>query len=167
MKFMAPHKRRTAQHVIADLAVHFVQGFILEEGHTFEEFRRDYGYDLMMTTFDAAGYAEPGRVYFQVKSTEKPAILADSIAYDIDIRDYNLWMIEQSLVILILYDARMRRAFWIDVVGYFIADFQHRPRRGAKQVRIRIPIEATLDRSAIREIRLQKIRRADQAGNIL
>jgi hypothetical protein len=29
-----PRKQRTRQHVIADLSVHYVEGFILEEGHT-------------------------------------------------------------------------------------------------------------------------------------
>lgn len=29
-----PRKQRTRQHVIADLSIHHVEGFILEEGHT-------------------------------------------------------------------------------------------------------------------------------------
>lgn len=123
-----------------------------------------YGYDLMMTTFDENGYAEPGRVYFQVKATENLTKVGESIAYDIDIRGYNLWMIEQSPVILVVYDAPMRMAFWIDVVGYFLDDWNRRPRRGTMQIRIRIPTTARMDRSAIREIRHQKMNWADQAG---
>lgn len=38
MKIFGPHKRRTRQHVIADLGTHHVEGFILEEGHTAERF---------------------------------------------------------------------------------------------------------------------------------
>jgi hypothetical protein len=31
---LGPRKQRTRQHVIADLSVHPVEGFILEEGHS-------------------------------------------------------------------------------------------------------------------------------------
>jgi hypothetical protein len=31
---LGPRKRRTRQHVIADLSIHHVERFILEEGHT-------------------------------------------------------------------------------------------------------------------------------------
>ena len=65
-----PRKQRTRQHVIADLSAHYVEGFILEEGHTAQRLTSDYSYDLIMRTFDEAGYAEPGSVYFQLKATE-------------------------------------------------------------------------------------------------
>jgi hypothetical protein len=63
-------KQRTRQHVIADLSVHHVERFILEEGHTAQRLGSDYGYDLLMTTFDEQGYVEPGSVYFQFKAME-------------------------------------------------------------------------------------------------
>jgi hypothetical protein len=65
-----PRKQRTRQHVIADLSVHYVEGFILEEGHTAQRFSGDYSYDLVMRTFDGNGYAERGAVYFQLKAAE-------------------------------------------------------------------------------------------------
>jgi len=55
-----PRKQRTRQHVIADLSVHHVEGFILEEGHTAQRLSSDYGYDLILWTFDERGYPEPG-----------------------------------------------------------------------------------------------------------
>ena len=55
-----PRKQRTRQHVIADLSVHYVEGFILEEGHTAQRLSPDYSYDLVMRTFDEEGYAERG-----------------------------------------------------------------------------------------------------------
>lgn len=60
-----PRKRRTRQHVIADLGVHHVERFILEEGHTFQRLTSDYGYDLVMFTFDENGYPETGSIYTQ------------------------------------------------------------------------------------------------------
>lgn len=69
-QLLGPRKQRTRQHVIADLSVHYVERFILEEGHTAQRLGSDYGYDLVMATFDEKGYAEPGAVYFQIKAME-------------------------------------------------------------------------------------------------
>jgi hypothetical protein len=55
-----PRKRRTRQHVIADLSIHHVEGFILEEGHTAQRLGSDYGYDLILWTFDEQGYGYSG-----------------------------------------------------------------------------------------------------------
>jgi hypothetical protein len=37
-----PRKQRTRQHVIADLSAHYVERFILEEGHTAQRLSSDY-----------------------------------------------------------------------------------------------------------------------------
>jgi hypothetical protein len=50
-KIFGPRKRRTREHVIADLSVHHVEGFILEEGHTAQRLDSDYGYDLVLFTY--------------------------------------------------------------------------------------------------------------------
>ena len=91
-----PRKQRTRQHVIADLSVHHVEGFILEEGHTAQRLGSDYGYDLIMWTFDEHGYAEPGAVYFQFKAMETLEESGTDYAYDVDIRDYNLRVREEA-----------------------------------------------------------------------
>src|SRR6476661_7796379 len=114
-----PRKRRTRQHVIADLSVHHVEGFILEEGHTTQRLGSDYGYDLLVKTFDEQGFIEPGTVYFQFKAMEKLKKIGSSYIFDLDIRDYNLWMWEEEPVILILFDATEHRAFWLPVRRYF------------------------------------------------
>jgi hypothetical protein len=41
-------KRRTREHIIADLSVHHVEGPILRVGFTVERFIQDYGLDLRM-----------------------------------------------------------------------------------------------------------------------
>src|SRR5882724_11239819 len=96
-------KQRTRQHVIADLSVHHVEGFILEGGHTVQRLNSDYGYDLILWTFDAEGYAEPGSVYFQFKASETLNKSGTVYTHDLDIRDYNLWMREDWPIILILF----------------------------------------------------------------
>src|SRR6476646_2107489 len=97
-----PRKQRTRQHVIADLSVHYVEGFVLAAGHTVQRLDRDYGYDLFLTTYDEKGYVEPGHVCIQLQAAETLRIVGSDYVFDIDIRDYNLWMFEKMPVILIL-----------------------------------------------------------------
>src|SRR4051812_4015774 len=104
-KIIGPRKRRTREHVIADLSIHHVEGFILWEGHTAQRLDSDYGYDLVLFTYDEQGYIEPDSVYFQFKATESLAVARSDYFFDLDIRDYNLWMFEKTPVILILFDA--------------------------------------------------------------
>lgn len=64
-------KRRTRQHVIADLAVNHVERHVLCCGYLVERMQNDYGVDLTLFTFDRHGLAEDGEVYIQVKATDR------------------------------------------------------------------------------------------------
>lgn len=145
-------KRRTRQHVIADLSVHHVEGFILENGHTCQRLGSDYGYDLIMWTFDGHGYAEPGSVYFQVKAKEKLDESRKYYLFDLDIRDYNLWIREEMPVVLVLYDASHRSAYWFAVQHSFIKGSARPPKKGARSVRIRVPKRQRVSRKGIARI---------------
>jgi len=149
-------KQRTRQHVIADLSVHHVERFILEQGHTAQRLGSDYGYDLLMSTFDEQGYVEPGSIYFQFKAKETLDEIGTHYAYDLDIRDYNLWIREKMPVIFILYDASRRRAYWLAIQQYFLAEVAGRPRKGAGSVRIRIPRRQVVNGRAIATLRVMK-----------
>jgi hypothetical protein len=153
---IGPRKQRTRQHVIADLSVHHVEGFILEEGHTAQRLGSDYGYDLMMNTFDPAGYAEPWPVYFQLKAMEALRLAGTVYVFDLDIRDYNLWIREEILVVLVLFDARRRRAFWICVQKYFGENPVGQRKKGTKTIRVRIPKQNVFNRLAVNTIREMK-----------
>ena len=90
-----PRKQRTRQHVIADQSVNYAERFIIDEGHTTQELDRDYGYDLLMFTYDKDGYVEPDFVAIQIKAAEALTVVGTDYVYDLDIRDFNLWMSEQ------------------------------------------------------------------------
>ena len=45
-------KRRTREHIIADLSVNHVERAILRAGHTTQRVLQDYGFDLYLTTYD-------------------------------------------------------------------------------------------------------------------
>jgi hypothetical protein len=151
-----PRKQRTRQHVIADLSVHHVERFILEQGHTAHRLGSDYGYDLLMNTFDERGFVEPGSVCFQFKAKETLDATERSNAYDLDIRDYNLWIREKIPVIFILYDASRRRAYWLAIQEYFRTDTSRQPRKGARSVRIRLPRRQVVNGRAIAKMRAMK-----------
>jgi hypothetical protein len=150
---LGPRKQRTRAHVIADLSVHHVEGFILEEGHTAQRSSSDYGYDMLMFTHDEQGYVEPGLVCLQLKAAETLRVVGSDYVFDVDIRDFHLWMLEEMPVILILFDASRRRAFWLHVQGYFGDDAVQQPKKGAKTVRVRVSARQVVNRRAIAKMR--------------
>src|SRR5262249_47645326 len=148
-KVVGPRKQRTRAHVIADQSVNYVERFIIDEGHTAQRVEKDYGYDLLLFTYDELGYAEPGLVRLQVKAAETWEVVGDDCLFDLDVRDYNLWMNEGTPVILILFDDSRRRSCWLSVRAYFSEDVARRPKKGAKTVRVRVPMEQVVNRRAV------------------
>src|SRR5437660_5053086 len=104
-KIFGPRKRRTRQHVIADQSVNHVERYIIDAGHTVQRIEKDYGYDLLLFTYDAQGYSEPDFLSLQLKAAEALPTRGSAYVCDVDVRDYNLWMQERMPVILILFDA--------------------------------------------------------------
>jgi hypothetical protein len=151
-----PRKQRTRQHVIADLSVNHVERFIIEEGHTVGRLGSDYGYDLVMMSHDEQGYPEPGSAYFQLKAAETLQVSGGEIVFDLDIRDYNLWMDELMPVFLVLFDASRRRAYWLFVQDFFREDPSRRPKMRAKTVRVRVPVSQVINRRGVARIRALK-----------
>jgi len=152
-KSVLPRKRRTSEHVLADLSVNHVERFILEEGHTALRGQSDYGYDLFMITHDEQGYAEPDFVRLQLKASANLKAGRGGFVFDLDVRDYNLWMSEQMPVILILFDATRRKAFWLFLQQYFEQDASRCPKKGAKTIRVHVPKTQTFQRRAVARLR--------------
>jgi Domain of unknown function (DUF4365) len=151
-----PRKQRTRQHVIADLSANYVERIILEEGHSVESPASDYGYDLVMRTHDSDGFIEAGAVYFQLKSSDNLVHSGGMYSFDLDIRDYNLWRAEVVPVVLILFDAGARRAYWLLIQQYFQENPSLRPQMGAKTIRVHISSGQSVNRRAIQKIRTAK-----------
>lgn len=164
---IAPRKQRTRQHLIADQSVNHVERFIIDAGHTAHRLTPDYGYDLVLFTYDKKGYLEPGAVYLQLKATENLTALGRHFTFDLDIRDYNLWVIEEMPVILILFAASRRRAYWLCVQDYFGEDSVRRPKQAAKTVRVRVPRQQRVTEGAIaRWRRLKGLTRREVRGGV-
>jgi hypothetical protein len=152
-KIFGPRKRRTRQHVIADQSINYVERFVIDEGHTVQRQNSDYGYDLVLFTYDEQGYVEPDFLSIQIKASESLKTVGTNYVFDVDIRDYNLWMWEMMPVILILFDASRRRAYWLAVQSYFGEDLTCLPKKGAKTVRVYVPKQRVVNHRAIAKMR--------------
>jgi len=149
----APRKRRTRQHVIADQSVTYVERFIIDEGHTTQRLAPDYGYDLVLFTYDEEGYVEPGVAFLQLKASDSWPPAGAHYVFGLDIRDYNLWMAEDAPVFLVLFDATRRRAYWLYVQQYFEKDASRQPAKGAKKVRVEVPRRQAVSRRGVAKLR--------------
>jgi hypothetical protein len=148
-------KRRTREHVIADLSINYVEKRVLQCGWTVQRINPDYGFDLFMTTFDQRGEIENGDVRFQVKATDSIKRLSgpsgpDAIAVRVEWRDVIFWLNERMPVILVIYDAQADRAWWIHLNPSLRED--GRTEKGAT-LTIRIPLANRLNTSAVRRFR--------------
>lgn len=156
----APRKQRTRQHVIADQSVNYVERFIIDAGHTVQRLSQDYGYDLILFTYDEKGYAEPGAAFLQFKASETLQQSGSHYVFDLDIRDYNLWRVEHNPVFLVLFDATRRRAYWLHVQAYFRQDPSRQPKKDAKTIRVRVPRRQAISGRGVARMR-EVMRRAD------
>jgi hypothetical protein len=148
-------KRRTREHVIAELGVNFVQRQIILNGHTSELVVSDYGIDLVMFTYNSDGEFENGQLGIQVKSTENLAILKTSpaIAFRVEFAHLKAWQEEPLPIILIIYDAAGDgRAFWLYVQSY-VNSHSIDPDDDQDTVTVHIPMENRLDAAGIERIR--------------
>lgn len=145
-------KRRTREHVIADLSVNFVERQVLLCGFIAERTIHDYGLDLILWTFAPSGEVEPGAVYLQVKATDRVTIVGRNqfISLRIERRDLRAWLVQPFPVILILYDAANDQAYWLYVQAEFSGVKRFRAARGSETLKIRIPLSNILDSNAIR-----------------
>jgi hypothetical protein len=145
-------KRRTREHVIADLSVNHVERFILRCGWTAERKQHDYGIDLIMDTYNVNGEVENGRVAFQLRATDALKRSADGmvILLRLEWRDLLFWLKEEEPVILIHYDAQEDKAYWLYIQEYFRQVQSQRRANKATTVTVHIPASNILDEAAIR-----------------
>jgi Domain of unknown function (DUF4365) len=134
-------KRRTREHVIADLSANHVERHALLAGYTAERRVHDYGIDLILLTYDEYGNVEVGEIKVQLKATDhlKMVVRGQMIACRIERADLRTWLHEPMPVILVMYDASTDTAFWLYVQEYFQQQPGFDPDRGSADVTVRIP----------------------------
>jgi hypothetical protein len=145
-------KRRTREHVIADLRVNHVERFVLRCGWTVERKQHDYGLDLSMETYNADGEVENGWVLFQLKATDSVRRSANGtvIPLRLEWRDLLFWLNDPAPVILVVYEAPQDRAYWLNVQEYFRGTPWVKRAGQATTVTVSVPAGNVLDEAAIR-----------------
>jgi hypothetical protein len=148
----AEGKRRTREHVIADLSVNHVEKQCLLCGFSVERVRHDYGIDLIVSTYNHHGESENGNIRFQLKATDRLQRVAKGqfVAYRLERADLQSWLHEPLPVIFVVYDAPADRAYWLYVQAYFEKQPGFDLKKARATVTVRILADRVLDPEAIR-----------------
>jgi hypothetical protein len=146
-----PGKLRTRGHVLSDLSINCVERQVLLSGSCVQRLHSDYGYDLVMSSFNTNGEIEPGILYFQVKATDDLPVLAEgkTISWVVSRRDLRLWLAETFPVILVVYDGKRDRAYWLDVQAYFGAKPTAELFLAGETINVHVPIANRLNRRSL------------------
>ncbi len=147
-------KRRTREHVLADLSANHVEKQALLCGFAVERVRLDYGIDLTVQTFNRRGEVESGRLLFQLKATDRLRVAADgsSVTCRLERADLAHWLDEPTPVVLVLYDGREDMAYWLHVQRHFAALPGFDLTRCGKRVSTALPRANVLDRRTMRDL---------------
>ena len=145
-------KRRTREHVIADLSANHVERYALRCGFTVERIVHDYGIDLTLSTYSASGEIENGLVYIQLKATDRLRVRDNqpTIAFQVRRADLELWLRDPLPCILIVYDARADVAYWLYVQAYFAQLISFNLAEAGETVTVHLPKTNVVDEAAIR-----------------
>ena len=151
-------KQRTRTHMIEDLGFNHVERQILYAGFTVHRItHNDYGYDGLITTFNEFGEFESGLINFQLKSTDfiQQSKTRASFVFDLSERDLQTWLIESNLMLFVLYDAQLEKAYFLDLQTYF-NDNAMEFNKTRKFVRVYIPFTNIFEASMMQYIRQLK-----------
>jgi hypothetical protein len=148
----ADRKRRTREHVIADLSVNHVERHALLCGFVVQRSVHDYGIDLEMTTFSKQGEIDEGKVFMQLKASDRLQLRPhqDAFSFRVERSDLVLWLAQPLPVILIVYDARKEVAYWLYVQSYFRRQKGFSLFTAGKTVTVQVPTANIVNAAAIR-----------------
>ncbi|WP_208344933.1 DUF4365 domain-containing protein, partial [Aetokthonos hydrillicola] len=144
---------RLREHVIADFSVNYVERYAFLCGSSVERVEYDYGYDLLIFTYDDQGEIENGQIYIQLKATDSLSILADqkTISFTLTHSDLELWLFEPMPCILIVYDAQDGQAYWLYLQAYFENLDEFDISKTRESITIRLPKANILNQEAIKK----------------
>jgi hypothetical protein len=147
-------KRRTRQHVVADLAINHVERVFLECGHTADRTQHDYGIDIFVSSYDNRGFVESGYLLVQVKATDRLRQVAHGqrIAVRVETAHIAAWTADPMPLGLVVYDASAGRAFWVNVKDEVKRGGLGTGWRRAKSATLHVPIRQEFDQLAVAQL---------------
>ena len=116
-------KQRTRAHLIEDLGFNYIERQILYAGFTIQrQTHNDYGYDGLVYTFNEQGEVNPFNFHIQLKSTDHLQKMKkkETISFDLSKRDLELWLLDSTKLLVVLYDAQEELAYFVDLQAYFV-----------------------------------------------
>jgi Domain of unknown function (DUF4365) len=159
----ASRKRRTREHIIADLAVNHLERQVLRCGFTMHRIVHDYGIDLVIRTYTPRGEVESGAIWVQVKATDHPQQLRGqpALAVRVHRKDVLAWIREVQPVILVVYDARADMAYWLHVPSELHGGKLFEATRTGPTLTLHLPFAQVVNEEAVNLFRQLK---ADSLG---
>jgi hypothetical protein len=162
-------KRRTREHIIVDLSVNYVERTALRCGFVVQRSVHDYGIDLEMTTFSRQGEVEEGKVFMQLKASDRLRLRPGQAAFSFRVErsDLVLWLAQPLPVILIVYDARKEAAYWLYVQSYFRRWAGFSLFTAGKTVTVQLPTSNVVNTAAMRRFARFRDRVLDQMRELV
>lgn len=126
----------------------------MQRGHWLDAPRNDYGIDATMFHHNERGEVESGEVRFQIKATNRLVCSRNGrwISQRAMVRDLRYWYFEPYPVILVVYDAKRNRAYWLHVQEYLDRHPSHMETM-ADSVTLRVPMHNKLNLHAVDRFR--------------
>jgi hypothetical protein len=162
-------KRRTREHIIADLSVHHVEGHVLRCGWVVERMTHDYGIDLELFTFTRDGEQENDAIRLQVKATDGLRLRPEAKTFGFRVERSHLvhWLAEVRPVILVVYDARKDVAYWLYVQSYFGRLKGFNLFTAGQKITARVPVANVVNSAAVRRFGRFRDRIVDQTSEVI
>lgn len=166
---MPNRKIRTREHIIADISENHFENFALMKGFSTESTAHDYGYDIIMSTYDQSGEIENGFVLVQLKATDSLNLINNKteISFPIDKRDLTLWLKEFYPVILVVYDAQKKKGYWLYLQAYFQSLTNFSIANVGKSHNIHIPVSNVVSKGSMTKFKNYKKKLYTQVQNII
>lgn len=166
---MPNRKTRTREHIIADISENHFESFALIKGFSTESTANDYGYDIIMSTYDQNGEIENGFVLVQLKATDSLNLIdsGTKISFPVDKRDLNLWLNEFYPVMLVVYDAQNRKGYWLYLQAYFQSISGFSLTNVGSTYNVHIPVYNKVGKGAIGRFKQYKDKLYKQVQNII
>ncbi len=128
-------------------------------GFAVDRIWHDYGLDLALYTFDRNGYLESGVAWIQVKASDKPNRTQDGnfVRVRLQRRDVLAWLADAYPVILVVYDGRTDRTYWLSIQRCFAGAQAFTKLTGTTTtMTVAVPTTNVLNARAMRGFALEK-----------
>jgi hypothetical protein len=145
-------KRRTREHVIAEMAANHFERYALKCGFALERIQHDYGLDGALYTYQSDGEPEEGFINVQFKASEHVKYNKDRTFASFAIEQAHLseWLDEPFPALLILYDVNIGKSYWVYIQRYFELMDGFSLDEKQKTYTVRLPVNQTVNESSIR-----------------